>query len=85
MGVPWKNVLGIVGFPDPVDGSRAEDYRTDEKLIEFIEKFGSERASAKCSHLVVKEIPSGTKYRITEYDGLESIETIDGIDWKTAT
>lgn len=59
--------------------------RTDKRLIEYIEKFGSEAASGKCANLIVVEIPNGTLYRINEYDGAEYIETRDGIDWQIAT
>ena len=49
--------------------------RTDPRLIEYIETYGSEMASGSFSHLIVEEIPKGTKYRITEYD----------IPWEIAT
>ena len=62
-----------------------EDFRTDKRLIDYIEKFGSNAASGPCSNLVVEEIPKGTLYRITEYDGLENIEIQNNIDWKVAT
>lgn len=51
--------------------------RTDERLIEFIEKFGSEKASDMYSELVVVDIPAGTKYYISNYDGRETIITED--------
>lgn len=35
-------------------------------------------------HLIVKWLPVGTKYRITEYDGAENLETIESIEWETA-
>ena len=59
--------------------------RTDPRLIEFIETHGSEMASGPYSKLVVREIPKGTLYRITEYDGYEGIETADSIGWEIAT
>ena len=58
--------------------------RTDPRLIEYIETNGSEMASGSYSRLVVREIPKGTKYRITEYDGYEGIETEYDIDWEIA-
>ena len=30
------------------------------------------------------ELPKGTAYRITEYDGYESIEIRDGVEWQIA-
>ena len=59
--------------------------RTDPRLIEYIEAHGSEMASNSYSKLVVVEIPKGTKYRITEYDGYEGIETENDLDWDIAT
>lgn len=61
------------------------DLRTDPRLIEYIEKFGSEKASGSCAHLVVEEIPKGTYFMIDEYDGFESIITRDGMPWEIAT
>lgn len=46
-----------------------DNFRTDPRLIEYIEKFGSKAASGIFSHLKVVEIPKGTKYYISEYDG----------------
>ena len=36
------------------------------------------------SDIEVHWLPVGTKYRITEYDGCETIETVDSINWETA-
>ena len=32
----------------------------------------------------VADLPNGTKFRITEYDGAESIELMDEIEWSVA-
>ena len=61
------------------------DYRTDPRLIEYIETHGSEMASGSCAHLVVEEIPKGTAYIIDEYDGNESIMIRDEVQWDIAT
>lgn len=75
-----------------IDGKRAfvnmnypEITRTDKRLIEYIEKFGSEKASGKCAKLKIVEIPNGAYYRIDEYDGAEYIELRDEIEWQIAT
>lgn len=52
--------------------------RHDKLLVEAVENLGSE-ASAEHSSLTVVEI-QGNIYRITDYDGWESIETPLGID-----
>jgi len=57
--------------------------RTDPALVEVVEELGEE-ASGDCAELVVVDLPKGTLYRITEYDGYERIETNDDMDWKVA-
>lgn len=58
----------------------AQDYcnesspsRTNQKLIEFIELFGSEKASCAYSLLKIVEIPDNVYYEIVDYDGMEYI------------
>lgn len=63
---------------------RYEVSRYDQRLIEYIETYGSEAASGFSADLVVVNIPAGTFYRIREYDGLESIEYRDSICWLVA-
>lgn len=53
--------------------------RHDPRLIDVVETLG-EKANGECARLEIKEIYSYV-YRISEYDGLESIETPDRIDW----
>lgn len=68
--VPWD--YGYVDVP-----------RNDSILVRVVEELGDE-ANGMCSRLKVVDIPAGTKYRITEYDGLESILTEDDIGWSIA-
>ena len=60
----------------PLDSAWLGSYkcRTNPKLIEFIERFGSERASGNCSKLEIEEVEKGCLFRINNYDGLESID-----------
>lgn len=58
--------------------------RTDPILIETVEALGLELSSSRYSRLAIAEVPSGVKYRIDEYDGNESVMTIEDYDWKTA-
>ena len=62
-------------------GSYLEDNleRHDHRLVEVVEVLGEE-ASDSFSRLVIREV-SSPMYRIEEYDGLESIETPDSVDW----
>lgn len=55
--------------------------RHDKDLVAVVEELGEE-ASGDCANLVVAEIP-GNIYRIDEYDGYESIETPNSVEWIT--
>ena len=55
--------------------------RHDKNLVEVVEELG-DKASGDCAKLKVVQIP-GNIYRIDEYDGAESIETPDTLDWIT--
>jgi hypothetical protein len=57
--------------------------RTDPVLVQVVEELG-ERANGMCAKLYIKDLPAGTRYRIEEYDGNESIETEDDIRWSVA-
>ena len=57
--------------------------RNDPALVQVVEELG-DKANGRCARLRIKEIPSGTLYRIDEYDGNESIETKDTYEWKVA-
>ena len=53
--------------------------RHDPVLVEVVEKLGS-GASGMCANLKIAEI-EGNLYRINEYDGKESVQTPDLIEW----
>ena len=50
--------------------------RHDKRLIEVVETLGSELASGACANLVIKTIYNPV-YRVSEYDGYETIRTQD--------
>ncbi len=58
--------------------------RYDPILVRVVEQLGA-GANRRCAELKVRELPSGTPYRISEYDGRETIETADSMDWTIAT
>ena len=73
------NINPVYGFlPDSDD-----EYipRHDKRLIEAVETLGEDRASGYCSKLTIVEI-STPCYRIDEYDGMESVETPEGVEWE---
>lgn len=55
-------------YPDFYD-----DARCDIDLISVIESLG-DSANGSCANLQIQEIPDGSSYEITEYDGNESVE-----------
>jgi len=57
--------------------------RNDPILVQVIEELGN-KANGQCAELRITEVPTGTMYRIDEYDGNESVETKDSYDWKVA-
>ena len=61
LGVPWD------GY-----GYDFNDKRTDPKLIDVVERLGSD-ADGHCAELRVVEIPDGIDWEIEEYDGKEWI------------
>jgi hypothetical protein len=60
-----------------------DENRTDPVLVQVVEELG-EKADGMCAKLVIEDLPAGTRYRIEEYDGNESIETEDDIRWSVA-
>jgi hypothetical protein len=57
--------------------------RADPVLVQVVEKLG-DKANGECAKLYIEDLPKGTLYRITEYDGYESIETKYDMDWNVA-
>ena len=57
--------------------------RTDPVLAQVVEELGK-AASGEYADLCIIDLKPGTKYRITEYDGSEWIETEDDIEWSVA-
>lgn len=93
-GIKWEVRKGMYGRneiykvgdgPDanPLWDHRFTENRTDPDLVAVIEELG-EAANDGYSSLAIAEVPSGVRYRIDEYDGSESVMTIDDYDWLTA-
>lgn len=57
--------------------------RVDPVLIDYIEKYGK-AISGKNANLEVEEIPDGSKFRITDYDGYEEVEYFNEGDYYIA-
>ena len=63
--------------------SRWEINRADPALVQAVEELDDE-ANTRFSDLRIIDIPAGTKYRIDEYDGNESVMTVDDYQWSVA-
>lgn len=57
--------------------------RTDPLLVQVVEELGEEANNA-FSKLCMIALPAGTKYRIEEYDGFETVMTFEDYKWETA-
>jgi len=60
-----------------------ENDRSDPVLVQVVEELGK-KANTDYSNLQIRELPAGTKYRIDEYDGSESVMTQDEYTWSVA-
>lgn len=52
-----------------------------QEAIDFVEKTWDSIYTGGVQDLKVEWIPEGTKFQITEYDGSESIELLDEVNW----
>ncbi len=57
--------------------------RDDETLVQIVEEMG-DAASGRCADLQIEDVPSGTLWRIDEYDGNERVMAQDAYEWKIA-
>jgi hypothetical protein len=78
-----------IRYRELTDNINNEDFdvydieRTDPALVQVVEELGK-KANGLSANLFITQLPTGTKYHIDEYDGLESVMTIDSYDWKVA-
>lgn len=57
--------------------------RSDKILVQVIEEL-KEEANGEYADLRIVSLKKGTAYRITEYDGYETVETNHSVDWNIA-
>ena len=60
-----------------------DDLRSDPDLIAVIEELGG-TANGSHANLKIAKVKKGVRYRIDEYDGMESVMTIADYTWETA-
>lgn len=58
--------------------------RNDPALVRVVEELGK-KANGHCASLKIEDVPTGSLYRIDEYDGNESVMTQGEYEWKVAT
>lgn len=68
--------------PDKISHRFYYANRHDKNLVEAVETLGKHANGSKYANLQITKI-TGDKYWINEYDGGESVETPETIDWVT--
>lgn len=63
--------------------SRWDFERADPLLAQVVEELGG-GVNTRFSNLQIRDLPAGTKYRIHEYDGNETVVTMEEHDWDIA-
>jgi len=86
---PEKNIFGTTYWLSPPDNEQKEAIydtdidRADPILVKVVKEL-KQKANGEYASLKIDKVLKGTLYRITQYDGSESIETIDNIGWIVA-
>lgn len=57
--------------------------RHDPALVQVVEELGKE-SWGEHAELRIKDVPAGSRYRIDEHDGAESVMTVDDYEWSVA-
>lgn len=69
---------------DPVVVEMVENKKAGEAILEYCENKYPNDYLGGVDGLEVVWIPQGTRFRITECDGAEELETIESIEWEVA-
>lgn len=78
----WLRAHGITDEETLTDWRFGDIPRHNPLLVELVETLGEE-VNGRCADLRVVDISPSTRYRVYEYDGAESVETPETIQWKT--
>ena len=79
----WDHTYGEDLIFDPVLAAYIDEGKMDEAKTYVTMRF-PEAYDGGVEYLVVHWVPVGTAFRIHEYDGSESIEVKDKMDWVVA-
>lgn len=58
--------------------------RSDPDLVQIVEDM-NRQAGNSLADLQIEDVPAGARWRIDEYDGMESVMLITDYDWHIAT
>lgn len=58
--------------------------RDDQTLVQVVEEMGK-AANGQSATLMIEDVPSGSRWRIDGYNGLESVMKDTDYEWKVAT
>lgn len=78
--VTWESVSPF--SPELVEAIEAG--KTGDDLVGVAAKLYPEAYHGGAADLTVQWVPQGSLFRITEYDGAESLEVRDTMDWMVA-
>jgi hypothetical protein len=73
----------LKGEDRPVKWYSRDLERDDPILAQVVEELGEE-ANGAFSDLQIEELEAGTRYRIEEYDGFETVEVESDYSWRIA-
>ncbi len=79
----WNSYFVTIPGETEAHWSNRDIWREDITLIQVVEELDA-AANGRCAELTIVEVPFGERYRIDEYDGRESIMTIEDYEWQIA-
>ena len=69
---------------DPAVVAMVEDGTNSETITAYCEAKYSDGYFGGSDDLIIEWVPVGTQFRVHEYDGSETLEFKDAMDWTTA-
>jgi len=73
-----------IGSRDAMTLKPRDISRCDPVLVQVVKELG-DKANGRCAALKIADVASGQRYRIDEYDGAETVMTVDDYEWEIAT
>jgi hypothetical protein len=79
----WNPIVPELLF-DPTIVEMVEDGTNSDTIVQYCEAKYPDTYCGGAGDLTVEWLPVGTAFRIHEYDGAESVEIRDAINWSIA-